>query len=84
MGVVQSQDELGESDIALLFRNMHTIKGNARTYQFVSLCDLSHEIESVYDQIRKGRLEVNKAELLDQLAELENGLAGYRAIRNRS
>lgn len=80
MGVVQSQDELGESDIALLFRNMHTIKGNARTYQFVSLCDLSHEIESVYDQIRKGRLEVNKVELLDQLAELENGLAGYRAI----
>ena len=78
--LVQSQGELGESDIALLFRNMHTIKGNARTYKFLSLCDTSHEIESVYDQIRKGSLDVNKAELLGQLAELEDGLARYRTI----
>lgn len=78
--LVQSHETLDESDIALLFRNMHTIKGNARTYQFVSLCDLSHEIESAYDQIRKGRLKANKTVLLEQLAQLENSLARYRKI----
>lgn len=78
--LIKSRPALDEADIALLFRNMHTIKGNARTYQFVSLCDLSHEIESVYDQIRKGSADLNRADLLGQLAELEGGLARYRTI----
>jgi HAMP domain-containing protein/HPt (histidine-containing phosphotransfer) domain-containing protein len=39
--------------IATLFRNMHTIKGNARTYGFVSVTDAAHEAESTYDKMRK-------------------------------
>jgi HPt (histidine-containing phosphotransfer) domain-containing protein len=39
--------------VALLFRNMHTIKGNARTYAFIHLTNLVHEAEQAYDQLRK-------------------------------
>ncbi|MBI3560192.1 MAG: GAF domain-containing protein [Gammaproteobacteria bacterium] len=39
--------------VATLFRNMHTIKGNARTYGFGSITDAAHEAESTYDTMRK-------------------------------
>lgn len=39
--------------ISTLFRNMHTIKGNARTYGFVAITDVAHAAESTYDEMRK-------------------------------
>ena len=39
--------------IAVLFRNMHTIKGNARTYGLLHLTNLVHEAEEAYDAARK-------------------------------
>jgi len=39
--------------IAVLFRNMHTIKGNARTYGLLHLTNLLHEAEETYDAARK-------------------------------
>lgn len=39
--------------VAILFRNMHTVKGNARTYGFRSITDAAHEAESTYDKMRK-------------------------------
>lgn len=39
--------------IATLFRNMHTIKGNARTYNFVAITDVSHAAETTYYEMRK-------------------------------
>jgi len=39
--------------IAGLFRNMHTIKGNARTYGLLHLTNLVHEAEQTYDDMRK-------------------------------
>ena len=41
-------------DMERLFRNMHTIKGNARTHDFVFVSNAAHEAEQEYDQLRKG------------------------------
>ncbi len=38
--------------IGQLFRNMHTIKGNARTYGLLHLTNLVHEAEQSYDALR--------------------------------
>jgi signal transduction histidine kinase len=38
--------------IGLLFRNMHTIKGNARTYGLRGLTNVVHECEQTYDDLR--------------------------------
>ncbi|MBA4109688.1 MAG: hypothetical protein C0487_08860 [Leptothrix sp. (in: Bacteria)] len=39
--------------VNLLFRNMHTIKGNARTYGLSHMTNLVHETEQAYDELRK-------------------------------
>ena len=39
--------------IAVLFRNMHTIKGNARTYDLRLVTDAAHAAEQTYDRLRK-------------------------------
>lgn len=39
--------------IGELFRNMHTIKGNARTYGFSFLNDILHESETTYKELRE-------------------------------
>ena len=39
--------------IATLFRNTHTIKGNARTHGLRYLANLVHETEQTYDDMRK-------------------------------
>jgi len=39
--------------ITLLFRNMHTIKGNARTYGLLHLTHVVHEAEQTYDSLRQ-------------------------------
>jgi HPt (histidine-containing phosphotransfer) domain-containing protein len=42
-----------EQTIAALFRNMHTIKGNARTLGLTLVTDVAHEAEQTYDRLRK-------------------------------
>lgn len=37
-----------------LFRNMHTIKGNARTYGLLHLTNVVHEAEQAYEALRRG------------------------------
>ena len=39
--------------IAALFRNMHTIKGNARTFELTHITDAAHTAEQTYDILRK-------------------------------
>jgi HPt (histidine-containing phosphotransfer) domain-containing protein len=39
--------------VAALFRNMHTIKGNARTFEFTQITDVAHRAEQNYDRLRK-------------------------------
>lgn len=39
--------------VGLLFRNMHTIKGNARTYGLKQLADVVHRVEQSYDAVRQ-------------------------------
>jgi two-component system, chemotaxis family, sensor kinase CheA len=47
-----------------IFRVMHTLKGSAGMMGYKNIQDLTHEFESVYDQIREGNLEVG-SELID-------------------
>ncbi|MBT9523986.1 MAG: AAA family ATPase [Rhizobacter sp.] len=48
-----SRAERREDNINLLFRNMHTIKGNARTYGLLGLTNQVHVVEQSYDDLRQ-------------------------------
>jgi len=67
--------------VALMFRNMHTIKGNARTYGFSGITDTVHETEQTYDDLRKAdNPEWDKDVLLKELYEVKELLKGYNTI----
>jgi len=69
--------------IAELFRNMHTIKGNARTYRFQHLTGVAHEAEQRYDALRRGEQVPegwNPQTLIDDLARVKDALTHYATI----
>ena len=49
--LIQTTSNLDQQVLATLFRNMHTIKGNARTYGFSYITDAVHLAESTYTEL---------------------------------
>ncbi len=66
--LIMSTSERDPEVIGELFRNMHTIKGNARTYGFTFLNDILHESETRYKELRENTdMPWNSDELLEDL-----------------
>ncbi len=51
--------------IGCAFRSMHTIKGSGAMFGFNEISELTHEVETVFDQIRSGTARVSK-DLIDK------------------
>ncbi len=47
-----------------VFRAMHTIKGSGAMFGFDDIASFTHEVETVFDQVRNGKMQVTRA-LLD-------------------
>ncbi len=78
------KDAAGATDpevITQLFRNMHTIKGNARTYGLLHLTNMVHEAEQAYDALRKDPEAIwDHDKLQDQLASTFAAIEEYAHI----
>ncbi|MDE2600215.1 MAG: HAMP domain-containing protein [Rhodocyclaceae bacterium] len=72
--------------LAQLFRNMHTVKGNARTYGLRHLADLAHEAERSYEELRKPHptLAWDHNALIDELNIVRAGVEHYARINEVS
>jgi len=46
--------------ISAVFRLMHTIKGSAAMFGFDQISSLAHQVESVLDLMREGRIKINR------------------------
>lgn len=66
--------------VAELFRNMHTVKGNARTYGLLQLADVAHLAEQRYDALRQNPAAWDTTALLADLAAVRDMLDRYQAI----
>ncbi|OGQ52671.1 MAG: hypothetical protein A3J24_07585, partial [Deltaproteobacteria bacterium RIFCSPLOWO2_02_FULL_53_8] len=67
--------------ITELFRNMHTIKGNARTYGLLHLTNMVHEAEQTYDHLRKDPDAVwDQEKLMEQLSAAAEAIEEYARI----
>lgn len=66
--------------VDLLFRNMHTIKGNARTYGLQQLTDVVHRVEQDYEALRAGHKDWDAPALLGELQTVRQALDEYAAI----
>jgi signal transduction histidine kinase/PAS domain-containing protein len=69
--------------ITQLFRNMHTVKGNARTYGLGNLTNTVHAAEQTYDDLRKGHAtEWEPTAMLGQLDQVRGLLDEYAKIND--
>ena len=68
--------------MAELFRNMHTIKGNARTYGLLQLADMAHAAEQRYDALRQDLSGWDNAALLAELQAVRASLDSYAHIND--
>jgi HPt (histidine-containing phosphotransfer) domain-containing protein len=68
--MIRQHERADHSIVAALFRNMHTIKGNARTYSLQHLTNIVHEAEQAYESLRRadGGPEWNRDALMEDLA----------------
>lgn len=66
------RDPSDQDAIEEAFRSMHTLKGNSSMFGFEKIASFIHNLETVYDQVREGKIPVTK-ELLDiTLASLDH------------
>lgn len=70
--------------VSAIFRAVHTVKGMSATMGYNAVAELSHELETLLDRVRRGELAVN-AELMDLLFRsadvLETAIEGAVAGR---
>jgi predicted ATPase/GAF domain-containing protein/HPt (histidine-containing phosphotransfer) domain-containing protein len=64
-----------------LFRNMHTLKGNARTYGLLALTNLVHTAEQSYAELRHANeVPWNRSKLLAELTAVRDMLEAYAHV----
>ncbi|AVR89429.1 HAMP domain-containing protein [Thauera aromatica] len=69
--------------VTQLFRNMHTIKGNARTYGLLHLANIVHEAEQAYDELRRNATVIlDKEKLLEQLQAVMASIEQYASLND--
>ncbi len=67
----------GADRVAELFRAVHTVKGMSAAMGYADVRDLSHSLEALLDQLRRGALEVTPAiveTLFDSVDTLESAI----------
>ena len=81
--IIENTKERDIETITQLFRNMHTIKGNARTYGFLQLTNTVHETEQTYDRLRKDdSANWDREHLLQQLRETQEAISRYAHVND--
>lgn len=80
--IIRQSPEANSFTIAQLFRNMHTVKGNGRTYGLLHLANIVHEAEQHYEDLRHPT--INRAwdqqQLLEELAGVKAAIERYAKI----
>ncbi|HEY7772298.1 MAG TPA: two-component regulator propeller domain-containing protein [Marinagarivorans sp.] len=78
---ITEHNSLDRDVVDLLFRNMHTIKGNCRTYGMQHCSDVVHDVETYYSELQKGTDGVwDKARLLADLERVEAAINEYHKV----
>ncbi len=79
--LIRAQKTVDTETVAALFRNMHTIKGNARTFEFKLITDAAHLAEQSYDYLRKDPdASWDQVQLLAELQAVVDAIAHYRVV----
>lgn len=70
--LILEDDPDSKSHIERVFRAMHTIKGNSAMFGYGYIDRFTHNLESVYDAVRGGRLRITSALLTVTLSAVDH------------
>lgn len=65
------RDSTAPGTVEAIFRPVHSLKGNAAFFGLLSIKRVAHEMETVLDHVRKGRLAADRAVIDTLLAGLD-------------
>ncbi|NYH15412.1 HAMP domain-containing protein [Paraburkholderia bryophila] len=84
--IIRKHSEADHAAIAELFRNMHTIKGNARTYNLQHLTNVVHETEQSYHELRQPDADRpwDQDHLMQELTRVREAIESYAKINEHS
>ncbi|OLL31403.1 chemotaxis protein CheA [Burkholderia sp. SRS-W-2-2016] len=84
--IIRQHHEPSHEAVAELFRNMHTVKGNARTYSLQHLTGIVHETEQRYDALRRAenRDAWDQQQLIEDLQRVKAALESYATLNEVS
>ncbi len=84
--LIRENPEHNSEAITKLFRNMHTIKGNARTYGLRHLTNIVHEAEQPYVELRKPSPDIayDQTTLMEASFSVRDVLEHYARINEVS
>ncbi|WP_233849303.1 ATP-binding protein [Paraburkholderia sp. HD33-4] len=84
--IIRQHHEPSHEAVAELFRNMHTVKGNARTYSLQHLTGIVHETEQRYDALRRADNSEtwDQQLLIEDLQRVKAALETYATINEVS
>ncbi|WP_028222166.1 ATP-binding protein [Paraburkholderia oxyphila] len=84
--IIRQHDCADMDAVAALFRNMHTVKGNARTYSLQHLTGVVHEVEQRYDALRREASSHNwdQQALIDDLQRVREAVDHYATLNEVS
>ncbi|OIQ86842.1 gliding motility regulatory protein [mine drainage metagenome] len=84
--LIRDNPEHDAAAINQLFRNMHTIKGNARTYGFHHLTNIVHQAEQSYEELRKPHPVIawDQVTQIGELLAVRDSLEHYARINEIS
>ncbi len=78
---IECTAQRSDTVIALLFRNMHTVKGNCRTFNFNYFSDVVHDVESVYSALKADpETDWDRDQLLRDLVRVNDMLEEYERV----
>ena len=61
-----------KSNIEQVFRVMHTLKGNSSMFGLSKIAEFVHDLETIYDKIRQGEMQLTREILNTTLASFDH------------
>ena len=80
LSVLEPREDYHKDAIDLVFRNLHTIKGLARSYDMMLLSGFIHEVESSFQKTRDKIITYSRESCLAQLEQVQTEINNYRAL----
>jgi len=79
--VALASPSLGQEALEICFRNMHTVKGNARTLGLAELVDAAHLAEEAYAELRRDRTKTaDRTQLAAGQLAIRSAIEGYEQV----